>query len=337
MSDNAENENALINPDCPPWYQGLVSQLKDLWQQQRLPHAILLSLPGESNELGFLWHLSMSLLCSNDQNGHPCGECSSCHLMLANTYPDFKLVGLLFEDGKKKLNKNIKIEQIRELIHGVYLTRSYDNLKIAVIYPADKMSISGANSLLKTLEEPAENALIIVATHKPGKIPVTIRSRCQQWTLRLPSSEQASQWLVEQGFESDKIAQYLALADGDPKLALRLHEIEYVELVSNFKQQFSQYLKNQIDVVKLSQFLIANDISLVRRLVTMVVKAYCYQYCGLQDSGKTGSSLRKLSAQAMFDLMTQIERQLIIEENNLDLQLQLEDVLISIKQIIIQN
>jgi len=335
MSEDVEN--GLIRPGCPPWYQGLVSQLKGLQQQQRLPHAILLSLPGECDESGFLWHLSMSLLCTDSHDSQPCGECTSCHLMLANTYPDFKLVALQYDDGKKKLNKNIKIEQIRDLIHEVYLTRSYDNLKIAVIYPADKMSIAGANSLLKTLEEPAENALIIVATHKAGKIPVTIRSRCQQWTLRLPSSEQASQWLVERGFESDKIAQYLELADGDPLLALRLHEIEYVELVSNFKQQFSQYLKNQIDVVKLSQFLTANDISLVRRLVIMVVKAYCYQYSGLQDSDKTGSSPRKLSAQAMFDLMTQIERQLMIEDNNLDLQLQLEDVLISIKQIIIQN
>ncbi len=157
-------ENTLINPDCPPWYAGLISQLNDLQKQKRLPHAILLSLPGESGELGFLWHLSMSLLCGNNQDGHPCGECSSCHLMLANTYPDFKLVSLQYDEGKKKLNKNIKIEQIRELIHEAYLTRSYDNLKIAVIYPADKMSIAGANSLLKTLEEPAEHALIIVAT-----------------------------------------------------------------------------------------------------------------------------------------------------------------------------
>jgi len=335
MSEDAEN--SLIKPVCLPWYQGLVAQLQNLQQQKRLPHAILLSLPGESDELGFLWHLSMSLLCSNHQDEQPCGECSSCHLMLSNTYPDFKLIGQQYDEGKKKLNRNIKIEQIRELIHEVYLTRSYDNLKIAVIYPADKMSIAGANSLLKTLEEPAENALIIVATHKPGKIPVTIRSRCQQWTLRLPSLEQGTQWLEAQGFDADKIGQYLELADGDPSLALRLHAIDYVELVKGFKQQFSQYLKNQIDVVKLSQFLIANEISLVRRLVAMVIKAYCYQYCGLQDSPDSGSLKRKQSAQAMFDLLTQIERQLMIEENNLDPQLQLEDVLISIKQIIIQS
>ena len=336
MSD--ELEDGLMKPNCLPWYQGVVTQLLDLQKQKRLPHAILLSLPGESDETRLLWHLSMALLCNDkQQEGDPCGKCSSCHLMLSNTYPDFKLIGLQYDESKKKYNKNIKIEQIRELIHEIHLTRSYDNLKIAVIYPADKMSIAGANSLLKTLEEPAENALIIVATHKPGKIPVTIRSRCQQWSLQLPSKEQAAHWLGGQGFEAEKIEQYLEFADGDPQLAFRLQEIDYVELVSGFKQRFGQYLKNQIDVVKLSQYLVINDISVTRRLVGMVVKAYCYQFCGFQNSETAGSPLRKQSAQAMFDLLTQIERQLMIEENNLDMQLQLEDVLISIKKIIIQS
>ena len=325
-------ETTPVKPHCHPWYRSITSQLNGLQQQQRLPHAILLSVPGETSELEFLWHLSMSLLCRDSSEGQPCGQCSSCQLMLANTYPDFKLVSLQYDDGKKKLNKNIKIEQIRELIHEVYLTRSYDNLKIAVIYPADRMSIAGANSLLKTLEEPAENALIILATHNPGKIPVTIRSRCQQWTLRLPPTGQALEWLGEEGLNNEKAAQYLDLADGDPLLATRLFAIEYVELVAGFKQQFSQYLKNQIDVVKLSQFLSSNDISLVRRLVSMVVRAYCQQYSGLQ-----GSAMNKNSARDMLDLMAQIERQLMIEENNLDIQLQLEDVLISIKQIIVRS
>ena len=330
MTEKADDN--LLKPICRPWYQPLISQITGLQDQKRLPHAILLGLPGETNETGFLWHLSMSLLCRTRNDGQPCGQCRSCQLMLANTYPDFKLVSLQYDEGKKKLNKNIKIDQIRELIHEVYLTRSYDNLKIAVIYPADKMSIAGANSLLKTLEEPAENALIILATHRPGKIPVTIRSRCQQWSLPLPSTDKALEWLQLEGLENEVAAQYLDLAGGDPLLAMKLYAIEYVDLVAGFKQQFAQYLKNQIDVVKLSQFLVVNDISLVRRLVSMVVKAYCQQFSGLQDA-----SVNKASARAMLDLVVQIERQLMTEENNLDIQLQLEDVLISIKQIIIRS
>ncbi len=322
-------DDSLIIPVLRPWYQPYISQLTGLQSQKRLPHAILLGLPGETDETGFLWQLSMSLLCQNRNDGQPCKQCRSCQLMLANTYPDFKLVSLQYDESKKKLNKNIKIDQIRELIHEVYLTRNYDNLKIAVIYPAGKMNLASANSLLKTLEEPADNALIILATHYPGKIPVTIRSRCQQWNLPLPSTDMALEWLKLEGLNNEAAAKHLDLAGGDPLLAIKLHSIDYIDLVASFKQQFAQYLKNQIDVVKLSQFLVANDISLVRRLISMVLKAYCQQFSGLQEV-----AVNKASACAMLDLVVQVERQLMTEENNLDIQLQLEDVLISIKQII---
>ncbi|NNE62575.1 MAG: DNA polymerase III subunit delta' [Gammaproteobacteria bacterium] len=331
MAESIDSETK-IKPLCPSWYDGFVADMKNLQQQKRLPHAILLSLPKDNDEMPFLWYFSMSLLCQDSVEGRPCRQCASCTQMLANTYPDFKPVGLEYDDSKKKYHKNIRIEQVRELIHEVYITRSYDNLKIAVIYPADRMSIAGANSLLKTLEEPAENALIIIATHSPGKVPVTIRSRCQQWTLQLPAIEEATSWLENQGLDNQQAVQYLNLSNANPGLALKLFQSDYLQVVSEFKQKFAQYLKNQIDVVMLGQFLAAHKIDLARRLIAMVVEAYCFQYCGFNES-----STNKTAARSMLELMSQIESQLTIEENNLDLQLQLIDVLISIKQIIIKS
>lgn len=326
------DSNVKIKPSCPTWYDSFVADMKELQQQNRLPHAILLSLPEDTDEMPFLWYFSMALLCQEGLEGRPCRQCASCTHMLANTYPDFKLVGLEFDESKKKYFKNIKIEQLRELIHEVYITRSYDNLKIAVIYPADRMSIAGANSLLKTLEEPADNALIIIATHSPGKIPVTVRSRCQQWTLRLPETGEAISWLEKQGLNKESAVEYLSLSNSNPGLAFKLWQGDYLEIVSEFKQKFAQYLKNEIDVVMLGQSLAARKIELSRRVIAMVVKAYCFQYCGFNQS-----SINKGAARSMLELMSQIESQLLIEENNLDLQLQLIDVLISIKQIIINN
>ncbi len=292
---------------------------------------MLLSVPGEQNNTDLLWYISMALLCENDQHEAPCGECSSCRLMLSNTYPDFKLVSLEYNEKNKNLNKNIKIEQIRNLIHEVHLTRSYDNLKIVVIYPADKMSIAGANSLLKTLEEPADRVVILLATHHSGRIPVTIRSRCQQWNLDNPERSEALTWLQQKGMDDQMADQYLDFAGGDPLAAVSLSEVGFIDLLGDFKQHFSKYLKSQIDVTKLCQLLTANDIALTRRIVSMVIKAYCLQYCGVQGQQST---LKKKAAQDMIDLLKRSEQQLMIEENNLDLQLQLEDVLISVKQII---
>jgi DNA polymerase III delta prime subunit len=328
----ATDFSTKIQPYCPSWYNGFVVNTKNLQQQKRLPHAILLSLPKGSDEIPFLWYFSMSLLCQESVEGRPCQQCGSCIPMLANSYPDFKFVGLEYNESNKKYNKNINIEQVREVIHEVYITRSYDNLKIVVIYPADRMSIAGANSLLKTLEEPADNALIIIATHSPGKIPVTIRSRYQQWTLKLPEAEEALAWLEKQGLDKELAAQYLDLSNSNAGLALQLYENDYLQLVGEFKQKFSQYLKNQIDVVMLGQFLTGHKVDLARRMIAMVVKAYCFQYCGYNES-----VVNKTAARSMLELLLQVESQLMIEENNLDLQLQLIDVLISIKQIITKS
>lgn len=324
--------DSLIEPINRIWYQPVLSQLVKLQIQQRLPHAILLSMPGKTNELAFLWHLSMTLLCQNRDNDQPCQTCSSCQLMLANTYPDCQLVTLEYDGDQKKLNKNIKIGQVRHLIHTVYLTRNYDNVKIAVLYPADKMSIASANSLLKTLEEPADNTLIILASHQLGKIPVTVRSRCQQWTMPLPSTDEALAWLQTEGLDNAQAAQYLELAGGDPLLAAQLSTTQYLDLVGEFKKQFNDYLKNQTDVITLCELLLDHDISLIRRLIARVMQTYTQKYMGLYNS-----PIDKKRAQTMLDLMQQSEQQLMIEDNNLDRRLQLEDVLISVRQIITRN
>jgi len=80
--------------------------------------------------------------------------------------------------------------------------------------------------------------------------------------------------------------------------------------------------------------LLKEDIALIRRLVKMVINAYCYQLSGLSTSIQTGADSRKLAAREMLSLSGLAERQLMTEENNLNFQIQLEDVLISLKQII---
>jgi len=331
---DAVDQNSKIEPLCLPWHRPLLNQLVSLKQQQRLPHAILIDAKSEVDGAEFLWHLAMLLLCDEANDAVPCGECHSCHLMLANTYPDFKYLSLLYDDKKKKLNKNIKIEQIRNLINEVNLTASYDNLKIFAIHPADKMNIESANSLLKTLEEPSARVLILLMTSRKGKLPVTVRSRCQIWPLEHPQNEESQYWLLGQGMDADEIDQYLKYAAGDPQLALNLKNKDYAGMVDNFKQQFSQYLNNEVDVSILASKLVASGAPLVRRLIKMVIDAYCYQLCGLSTKNDTHAELQKGAAQNAITLSGQVHRQLMVEENNLNFQLQLEDVLISLKQII---
>ena len=329
------NDENIVQPGHWPWQQPLLEQVLSLKRQSRIPHAILIEAKSELIGASFTWHLAMLLLCKETGVIEPCGICQSCELMRSNTYPDFSFVTLTPDPKTKKMSKNIKIEQIRNLIHEVYLTRRYDNLKIATIYPAEKMSIAGANSLLKTLEEPAPHSLILLLTHNKGKVPVTLRSRCQTLMLDHPEKGFSLSWLGEQGLDEDEAVQYLEFATGDPLLALELKADNYAVVVKQFKTQFGLYIRNELDVVKLCAVLIVLEPSLVRRLIKMVLKAYSLQFCGLSESKNKQPAVHKRAAQKMLELSTQFEQQLMVEENNLNLQLQLEDVLISLKRIIL--
>ena len=89
----------------------------------------------------------------------------------------------------------IGIEQIRELVADLSLTSYEGGGKIAVIEPANAMTANAANSLLKTLEEPPGDALLILVADKTGRLPATIFSRCQRINIAVPPESESLAWL----------------------------------------------------------------------------------------------------------------------------------------------
>jgi len=92
-----------------------------------------------------------------------------------------------------------------------------------LIQPADQLNIASANAFLKCLEEPTERTCLILLSEQPGRLPATIRSRCQKIPCRQPDRSLASNWLQQQGVAHD-VDVLLALADGSPLLARRYAE-----------------------------------------------------------------------------------------------------------------
>ncbi len=90
---------------------------------------------------------------------------------------------------------SIGIEQVRDLVSELNLTSYEGGGKVAVIEPADAMTHSAANSLLKTLEEPPGDTLLILVVDRPGRLPATIVSRCQRLNVHLPSEATGIAWL----------------------------------------------------------------------------------------------------------------------------------------------
>ena len=321
-------------PTMFSWQGEVLKRALTLKRENHLPHAVLLETASDYQMGDLARYLSMLLLCDQPQSLSLCGTCGACRMMSAGTYADFSLVTLEVDDKSKKLSKNIKIEQIRKLIHELHLTRKYDRLKIAVIFPAETMNKSSANALLKTLEEPAADVLLLLVTRNPGRIPITLRSRCQSWSIDPVDEDTSLQWLAEQGINTDIAAQYLHYASGDPLLAMQLQQQNYAQRVETFKSNLSAFLRGGQSASELGKSLLSGDVAITRRLIEMTLKAYCYKACGTDSTAQGTSPVDRNKAQGLLDLQRRAQQQLQVEENNLDFQLQLEDVLISLKQIL---
>ncbi len=206
------------------------------WQRwaglrSRLPHAILLKGPQGIGKLDFAMNLAQSLLCEHPRaDSLACQECPSCHWFEQETHPDFRLLqpdalseteeGEEREGGKKKPSRQISVDQVRSLADFANLSAHQGGHRVVLIHPAEAMNVNAANALLKTLEEPSGNMLIVLISHKPQQLLPTILSRCLALAMPMPAPAASSAWLKQQGITDPAAA--LAQAGFAPLTAAQL-------------------------------------------------------------------------------------------------------------------
>lgn len=207
-----------------PWHRSHWSNIVRARQSDRLAHGLLLKEPAGAGAYEFARYLGGSLLCHNPHDDYsPCGTCKSCSLYEAGNHTDMQLI------QPEEQGRQIKVEQIRTLIDGIMLKSQYEGYKIAIIKPADAMNRSAANTLLKTLEEPPPLSILILVTQRPERLPVTIRSRCQQITFQPDFTELARTWLADKTKDTKLADELLVLAKGAPLAALTMYENGTIE------------------------------------------------------------------------------------------------------------
>lgn len=205
-----------------PWQQTQWQQLMASFNANRLPHALLLEGPKGIGLTHFSHTLVSRLLCGHVNVDSVCGKCNDCILLESGNHPDVKVI------HPEEPGKQIKVEQIRDLIDFIQLKSHYGKYKLAIIEPAEAMNRSAANALLKTLEEPPDSSVIVLNTHQAYRLPVTIRSRCQRIEFNLRRNEAVITWLKNR-LGPDQDVDMLLHLSGSPFAALDMVEEDQIQ------------------------------------------------------------------------------------------------------------
>ncbi|EGR1596904.1 TPA: DNA polymerase III subunit delta' [Vibrio parahaemolyticus] len=234
-----------------PWLKPAWENLKSGLDSDRISGALLLQSDKGLAVEKLVEFFSHALLCQN-YSSEACGFCHSCQLTKSQSHPDLHWI------RPEKEGKAITVDQIRACNRLAHESSQLNGYRLFVIEPADAMNESASNALLKTLEEPGEKCLFLLVTHNQERLLPTIRSRCQHWVVTPPSTDQAMQWIGEQGL-SQVPAFALKLNMGSPLKTLESLKNGELEEYSAFERCLVEtLLSSTSDVSKCASLMAKN-------------------------------------------------------------------------------
>lgn len=217
-----------------PWLEDAASRLEAM--RDKLPNAILIHGMAGVGTFELARWFAERLLCESPKaDGSACGKCPGCRMMAANTHPDCRIVvseflanelGLPYTppettSSSKKLSREVRIHQFRALGDFFTMAPHRGGRRVVLVYPADMVRAEAAASLLKSMEEPPEGMVFILAADDIDAVLPTIRSRSRLLRVGVPSRDEALAWLSSQRRAPKEPEEALAMAGGAPLLALK--------------------------------------------------------------------------------------------------------------------
>lgn len=233
-------------------HSNIVKYLQQIIESENFLNTYLFSGAKDIGKKTVAQYFSQSIFCTDKKN-LPCGKCEECLEIQKATHPDLIFISL--EEGKK----NISIEQIRDFKDRFSLTPMRSKFKIGIINDADRLNQESGNALLKIIEEPPKNSLIILLSEDIDKILPTIRSRSQNIIFNNVKFQEIYNHLIKLGAEKNLSFELAKFSGGTPGVAMsflnnldewekRKEELKStIAIMSNSINEKFDWIENQID------------------------------------------------------------------------------------------
>jgi DNA polymerase-3 subunit delta' len=282
-----------------PWQTSNWQNLSSSQLSKRLAHGLLFHGAKGTGKESFAIEFSNWLICEQPLEDKACGECKACKLIQANSHPDFLRL------SPEEPGKAIKVDQVRELINKLSLTSHGLGYRVILVSPADALNINASNSLLKTLEEPPENTVLILITDKPSKLMATIRSRTQMIRFDLPLTEQSLHWLKQQNIDNAELL--LKLSNGAPLAALTMASDEGLQIRDKLFNNWQDLAVGKADALESATMWIKDGFKIVDDLPLNWVSSWIMDMIRILQGGQIDNVVNVDYAKTLQNLAGQVD------------------------------
>ncbi len=236
--------------------EAVVTTLKNQIINQRISHAYLFCGTRGTGKTTIAKIFSRAVNCENPKDGSPCGECESCRSILNGSSMNVIEIDAASNNG---------VDDVRQIIEEVAYSPAQGRYKVYIVDEVHMMSPGAFNALLKTLEEPPEYVIFILATTEANKLPVTILSRCQRYDFRRISMEEICGRIREL---CDK--EQVAIEDKAVRFIARSSDGAMRDALSLLDQCISFYLGQELTYEKVLDVLGAVDVEVFSRMFRLL-------------------------------------------------------------------
>ena len=319
--------------------KNIVRDIKNSLMNGRIAHAYLFCGPDGVGKSIAASTLAMTLNC-RAKGLDPCGKCPSCIRAQGGNHPDIIHFGAKNRSGSKQ---SISVDDIRDLQADMQKKPYENGVKVYIIHDAEKMTEQAQNALLKVLEEPPENTVIILLTYNMYSILNTIISRCRVMKFTRAPEKDIEAYLVNKLGAASKEARYIAaLSDGILKNALDFISNDDLKNTRNEIIELSKNIRSgdKLDALSSVEYFVSNK-DKIDRILDIMLSFYrdimIFKECGdkkllinLDKEEIIRDECSKYTVSSLYNIIKSIKEASRNIKLNINYQLAIEGMLLNI-------